>query len=495
LAGVSGSTVLTVNVIAIVAGNYQTTAAGNPSFPILIQTPDGGSTWTYTVDSSTSSVFPPSSSAFTISGASCSGGLCLSVGSYSNGVTHIYGFQTQNAGTSYTTAISDVSNTLPTDYASGSLSSASCSGTVCIAAGLYNSTSTQYPLVMQTTNSGASYVPVLDSAIPTLPAGLTSGAFTNSTCTGTICLASGNYTTGGTLYPLLAQSVPSGEAWAYAITSTNAAAITDYNDDGIFNASACNTSNCAAAGSYFSSTAGINQVPLIAQATGTGTAWTYEVTSANKPPDYSAIGLTSLNGAACATDTCIAVGNYGTVVSGDNQDVPLIYQSISGGAWTIVLSNTVGVGPSLPANLNAYLQSASCSGTLCVAAGTYVDAVGNTLPLILVSTNSGGTWRVAANPTAPANLTTVTIGATSCQGTFCTIAANYSDGMNNQPLVIQTINSGTTFTYSVSAGSPAEPADALNVFFMSTSISSLMNHALHKDFDHAKQLRNRLTHY
>jgi hypothetical protein len=67
--------------------------------------------------------------------------------------------------------------------------------------------------------------------------------------------------------------------------------------------------------------------------------------------------------------------------------------------------------------------------------------------------------------------------------------------MNNQPLVIQTINSGTTFTYSVSAGSPAEPADALNVFFMSTSISSLMNHALHKDFDHAKQLRNRLTHY
>jgi hypothetical protein len=496
--GITGGTLLTVDNLAIVAGNY--TNSSSASFPILIQSSDGGTSWAYAVDSSTSSVLPTASSAFAINGASCAGALCVSVGSYSDGTnTNIYAFQTQDAGTSYATAISATTSVTPTNYVSGSLSGVSCQGTDCLVAGSYNSLTTQLPYAALSTNSGASYSLVVDSSTPTLPTDFASaGTFSNASCVSTLCLASGSYvsTTGGTQFPWLAESVLPAGAWFYPITSTTAATITDYSGTGVFNASDCNGVNCVAVGSYVSSTGGINEAPLIAQGTNTGAGWTYEVTSAQNPADYVAIGTTNLTGAACGTSACIAVGEYSSVVSGDTQEVPLIYQSISGGTWTIVASNTIGVGPSLPTNFNASLVSAGCSGTLCVAAGTYLDALsGNTLPLILVSNNGGSTFTVATNPTSPEGLTVVTVGATSCQGTFCTVAANYSDGTNNQPLIIQTTNNGTTFTYPVSAGTPTEPSDAVNVFFTASSISMLANQLTHKDFDHAKQLKNRLKQY
>jgi hypothetical protein len=486
--GLTGGTVLTVDNLAIVAGNY--TNSSSVSFPILIQSSDGGTTWAYAVNSSTSSVLPATSSAFAIKGASCAGALCVSVGSYNNGTsTNVYAFQTQNAGSSYATAIAAGTSTLPTNYVSGTLNGVSCQGTNCLVAGSYNSLTTQYPYAALSTNSGTSYPSVVDSSTPTLPTDFAStGTFSNASCVSTLCLASGSYdsTTGGTQFPWLAESVLPTQAWFYPITSTTAATITDYSGTGSFNASACNGVDCVAAGSYISSTAGINEAPLIAQGSSSGTGWAYEVTSAQNPADYISTGTTNLTGAACGTSACIAVGEYGSVVSGDSQEVPLIYQSISGAAWTIVTSNSIGVGPSLPTNFNADLVSAGCSGTLCVAAGTYLDAIsGNTLPLILVSNNSGGSWTIATNPTSPTGLTVVTIGSTSCQATFCTVAANYSDGTHNQPLIIQTTNRGT----------PTEPSDAVNVFFTSSAISSLAKQLTHKDFDHAKQLKNRLKLY
>jgi hypothetical protein len=500
--GVTGSTVLTVNHFAIVSGNYTTTSAA--SFPILVQSSDGGVTWAYAVNSATTSVQPPNSSAFTVNGASCSGSLCLSVGNYTNGgaTVEIYGFETLNAGTSYQTALSDVSGILPGDYQSGTLNAASCSGTNCSAAGSYaNGTVAQLPLVMQTTNSGESYSPVVDSTSPILPGDFNSaGTLSNATCSSTICLASGNYSTVANQYPWLVQGVPPAAAWAYALTSTDITVVSvpDYGSAGTLNATACNGTNCVAAGSY-TMTSSIGQAPLIAQATSTGTGWAYQVNSTNVPNDYDAVtgGNFNLTGAACATTACIAVGLYSGIAPGDTQNAPVIYQSAGGSAtWTVVVSDDVG--PALPLNLQSQLNSASCSGTLCVAAGTYLDSVtGFTFPLLMVSTNSGaaGTWTIAADPSSPTGLTSVTIGSTSCSGTFCTIAASYTTSTSTEPLVIETRNSGATFTYAVSASSPAEPADALEVFFTSAAVSSLINELTHKDFNHKKELKNMLTHY
>ncbi len=496
--GLTGSTVLTVNYFAIVSGNYTTT--GGVSYPILVQSSDGGVSWAYTVSSATTSVLPATSSAFTVNSASCANSLCLSVGNYNNGTTtSVYGFETLNTGTSYQVALSASTGTLPVDYTGGTLNGVSCSGTNCTAAGSYTGTgAAQFPLVMQTSNSGESFAAAVDSITPALPTDYSSaGSFSNSYCSSTICLASGNYTsTAPNQYAWLAQDVLTAGTWTYAVTSTLSTGLPDYSSTSNFNATACDATNCVAAGNYMTNAGSLAQAPLVAQATGTGTGWAVVVDSANYPSDFTAPpGNFNLTGASCATAACIAVGSYTGNPAGDAQTSPIIYQAAGGGAWNIAVSDVAG--PTLPSNVSSSLTSASCSGTLCVAAGVYTDSSSGTVfPLIMVSTSSGapGTWTIAVNPTAPTGLVSTTVGGTSCSGTVCTIAASYTTITNTEPLVIVTTNSGATFTYAVTAGSPTEPSDALNVFFTSAALSKLMKDLTHKDFNHQKQFKAMLTH-
>lgn len=88
------------------------------------------------------------------------------------------------------------------------LTSASCSGTTCIAVGSYSVSSSslgpsnqiQYPLVAVSTDGGVHWSYTVTSSTPTLPSDLApngnGGALVHAYCNGTVCFASGySYTT------------------------------------------------------------------------------------------------------------------------------------------------------------------------------------------------------------------------------------------------------------------------------------------------------------
>jgi hypothetical protein len=500
--GSSATTLLNVVPFAEVTGSYIGT--GGASFPIVIQSINQGSTWNYSVTSTTASVLPAGNTGgFNVVGADCSGLHCLNVGNYTAaGNPQIYGFQSQDAGNSWNTCISALTP-LPALYVSGNLLASSCSGATCIAAGSYTDTAPGNidPLIIRTINSGTNYTVAVDSTSAAIP-GDSNGdvALLTATCNSSLCLSAGDYATTNVIVqsPILLQSVGGG-AWTAAIASATPTPPTDFSGTGILAASACTpTTRCVAAGSYFSSSAPtITEAPYGAETTNTGAAWNYVITSADIPADYSGPGGgETLTAAACGSNLCIMAGTYDSTSEGGL--TPVVYQSTIGGPgnWTIAVSALVG--PIVPTNIGTTVKSASCSLNLCVIDGTYNPGSGNQSPFLLVTTNNGASWNYATLPASPSDAVSFTMGSVNCQGTYCVVAAAYTNGSAaSQPVVLQSINGGATWTYTVTSSSPAKPADATQITFTSAALSHIslkaqLQTTTQKNFNHAELLNNLL---
>jgi hypothetical protein len=86
-----------------------------------------------------------------------------------------------------------------------------------VASGSYSNGTNVYPLLAKSMDGGVSWSYAIDSLTPTLPNGTTSGHFTSANCSGQTCLAAGQYSNDSKVYPLLALSTDGGASWSYRI--------------------------------------------------------------------------------------------------------------------------------------------------------------------------------------------------------------------------------------------------------------------------------------
>ena len=333
-----------------------------------------------------------------------------------------------------------------------------------VAVGQYVDGSTSRPLLALSQDSGVAWSYPESITDPTFISHpyISSGTFNSASSTGSTFIAVGRYWDGSTFLPLLALSQDTGATWTYP-ESLTAPVFTPTNsipffDNGNYTSSSCSGNTCIAAGYYREGAPTFSSHPLLALSQNSGTTWTYpeaiSVTNFTPPNTNPYTDSGNFSGASCSGTTCIAVGSY----FGGGQLRPLLAVSQdSGTAWIYPDSITSPVLTTYPFNQNGYFASASCSGNICIAAGGYDD--GSTgRPLLALSQNSGATWTYPDSITNPIFVPNTFLGGgftgASCSGSTCIAVGNYTDGSNGRPLLALSQDSGTTWTYPVSITEP-----------------------------------------
>ncbi len=307
--------------LCLVAGEDSTTSS-----PLLVQSKDGGATWTHvTVLGSTPSGF------FQVPACNDEGKLCVVTGQNTGGSAPPILAQTTDGGITwnYVTSITG----LPS---SGDFGHAACGGSgttaICVAVGINYDTGA--PLIAQTTNGGASWNVV--NSIAGMP---DSGSFSSVSCSddeagpSTICIASGQVSgsKGNPSPPLLIQTTNGGGSWS-VISIPGIATNGSLNDTSCTGAGS--TALCVAAGQDNDAS-----IPILVESQNGGSTWR-KVNIAGVSTGWS---LSSVDCNDDSTVFCIAAGADSTTNSA------LLIQSLDGGnTW-----NPVTI-PSLPTNPSTF---------------------------------------------------------------------------------------------------------------------------------------------
>lgn len=259
----------------IAVGGYQASTFAQ----YLVKSNDAGVTWTLGVDDSTPAL--PSGYIFGYFNAgSCSGQNCIAVGSAMFSPI----FQARplvasstDGGSTWAYTVSTTSSILPSNITTGELKSASCSGQYCIAAGIYNiGGAHDLPFLISSTDGGATWTSKIYSGSTTEPTNFNYGSFLSASCAGPHCVAAGSYNNGGANdLPLLASSADGGVTWSYTINTTTPTPPSDF-DSGLFNGVSCTDLHCVAVGTYFD---GVRSLPLLANSIDGGGSWVYAIHS------------------------------------------------------------------------------------------------------------------------------------------------------------------------------------------------------------------------
>ena len=358
---------------------------------------------------------------------------------------------------------------MPLDLSGGSLSGASFgSSPYVVAVGGYNINSQDYPFIVTSSNSGASWETTLDSTLA-LPTNYSAaGGFVSASFSGTNFVAVGGYyatTGGGTNQPLIATSSSStGDLWTYTFDGSYMPA----GYSGGLSSASCTSSYCIAVG-YSNDGNTLISYPLIVSATNTGASWSIILgtssSTAGLPSDYHSNGVLD---ACFSGSTAFAVGSY----SNSSYDIyPLIMTSTnSGDTWTSTLdsSNISSVLGPYYGQANLYgITCLSDTPTTCIAVGSYMSTSTTRYPFIVISTNSGSTWS-NSTLTLPSDYDSTSSGFTNqqallgitCSGSTCVAMGNYMSTNNSivYPLIVTSTNSGGSWTSTLDSSTPSLPS-------------------------------------
>ena len=232
----------------VAVGSYFSTAGDNK--PLVMSSVDNGVTWSSTV-TGTTPVPPPGLASGQLNAISCSGSVCVAVGTFSAGSSYPLAATSSNSGQTWSYTINATTPQLPSDFFVGSdnyFNDASCSSNICIAVGAYLKSSTStFPLLAASSDGGQTWTYRINSTSPVLVGDtMSSGYFNTSSCQGTYCMAAGSYqSTSGISYPLVAMSSDGGITWAYKVNSVAPLLPADYVDGGAFYAKAGAAGNSA----------------------------------------------------------------------------------------------------------------------------------------------------------------------------------------------------------------------------------------------------------
>lgn len=227
--------------VCVVAGQYESTLRKNYILPLITTSHDRGLTWSYLPISS--SILPPHfNGLISVNSVGCNGNNCIIAGEYrslkSGNPRYPYLISSQDGGNNWNFP-SSILNQLPADYmSSGRFYGAHCNQNICIASGEYQSSSKgkkNIPFLASSLDGGITWI--YPSTITTnLPTHFLEGKFLNVHCNREDCVSEGQYRTKSSqskFYPLLATSHDSGITWGYP-SSVITNLPRDFNDKGIF---------------------------------------------------------------------------------------------------------------------------------------------------------------------------------------------------------------------------------------------------------------------
>jgi hypothetical protein len=395
--------------LCIAVGKGEDTLSRNR--PLMALSKDAGNTWTYPQQVN-APVFQPDNVSWPfinsptnrLNSASCTETLCIAAGTYRGNNRPLLTYS-QNYGDTwiYPSSVT-MPNLAPLNYANGgNFNSTACSNSICIAVGGYNTAlpDINRPLLVQSTNSGNSWEYPLAITDPQFLTNqfLNFSDLRGASCSGNTCIAVGLYTSTDTVVrPLLAITQNAGTSWSYPESITNVvftpANPNPFVDLGVFNDVSCINSTCVAVGSYNDGTI---RRPLLAYSQDLGSTWIF-------PPEPTAPLFTPASGnpydhdgqflsVSCTSSICIAVGSY---VDDNNRTNPLLAQSLdSGVTWVFPYSITQPVfmpNDTFPFQSDGMFNSAECKEDICIASGSYVDATNVKAPLLAISKDKGVTW-------------------------------------------------------------------------------------------------------
>ena len=401
-AGPQPNSVLNVSIlknnVALAAGPYYT---GQGYFPLAARSNNNGSSWSYPITANKPQSLPrnispgPLSDPQTgitdnsFSGSSCSGKLCAMAGRYLVGsVTYPMVALSKDGGITWSYPITSAT-VLPgtvtpssTNFA-GKFNSIQCIGSLCAAVGQYHTVKGYFPLLALTLDAGRTWsYPINALKLPKGAVAATQDGFVGNlldvTCSGTHCLAVGQYNVSATAnngkgkkYPLLALSIDSGANWSYPLgaQTTYPGGISVAANTGIagnFKRIKCVNLECVLGGTYRSTgNLGTQNYSILGYSANGGVSWSFPISSQSNFPSnaISTSGFIDLN---CDKNRCIAGGTYST----NDMQSPLVMVSQNNGkTWRYVIQE----GENLPVgNTNGYVNSVTCSGALCIAAGGYI---------------------------------------------------------------------------------------------------------------------------
>lgn len=361
----------------------------------------------------------------------------------------------------WTYPIRPSSGSYPPDISSnfGTFVGSACVGNDwCVAVGQYTAVSlSQVPLVAQYLNGTWTY-PVSSS---NAPANLFNRVILNSaSCSGDHCIAAGTYEDFSGEQLLLVQSRDHGVSWNYAIDSLVGPQPSGENNNSRFLASSCNGSTCIAVGNYVDTN--INTLGLIAVTQNAGQSYFYGMDNTHGPIPSDYNSSEAFDTASCTANVCLAAGNYiANTGPSSTASYGIIVRSVDhGSTWRIVVDATHGPQPSNFDNSGNF-ASVSCSGSVCVAAGSYNDNV-RTTPYVIQSTDGGATWTIAIDDTTGPQIPDLAafgnLFTASCTGHTCFTAGRYFDGSTQFPMLAQSID-GSAWTWAIDSVSSTLPSD------------------------------------
>ena len=326
-------------------------------------------------------------------------------------------------------AWSSQSLTLPSGSASGVLLGASCVGSTCVGVGAYSDVNgNSVPAAVRSTDGGVSW----SQQVFTPPTNFTVGEFDSVSCLDNTCTASGGYfTSGSTEQFAIANSSDSGNTWSQQTLPL----LSPYLQGELYGIS-CSGSSCVAVGSYADN---MSNYAALAYSSNSGSTWSQVVL-----PLLSGIEGESLTGVSCIGLFCLAVGEYSTV----SQQLPGVAVSRDGGStWTqatLALPNSYSDG---------VLNGVSCTQDYCVAVGNYNFPGGSnapTYPAIAVTTDGGNTWSQQVLTFLPAGFTSGIFYSVDCTGSVCVAAGTYqtTDFVSTAGIAFS-VDSGHTWSQQV----------------------------------------------
>ena len=440
-------------------GHY---SSGMIQYPLLALGSNSNSTWTFPQSITTPNLNPVFTSDGDLFSASCGIGFCVVAGQYFSGgvMRPLLGISRNNGVTwSFPSEVTDPQLT-PAFSSNGSLSNVSCSGTTCMAVGMYNdNNSITRPLLAVSNDSGATWsFPNAITQPNTSPAFSSNGILQTVYCSTNKCLFVGSYNDNNNIArPLIGLTYDKGSSWSFPASVTQPSLTPAFADFGILFGISCSGITCVSSGEYYD---GINQRALIGVSNDEGLTWSFpvSVTQPNLTPAYEQSA--SLKQVSCSGNTCIASGKYTTAGSGFRSLLAVSHDL--GGTWSFPSSITQ---PQLtPAFFHdAELLGASCDGSVCMAGGTYFasDPNGPALhPLLAVSRDSGATWSFPTEITQPQLIPSFygagLVVSVNCHDGSCAASGQYADSNSVfRPLLAITYNSGLTWSLPEAITNPS----------------------------------------
>lgn len=268
--------------ICVAGGTYFN---GVTNFALLAMSVDNGVTWEYVIDSKT---VPDDFAAYSaIEDVSCSSDMCMAVGTYESQNTQSHYpmvITTHNNGEDWEYQ----SVGAPDDRVGNAVfTSSSCSTGSCIAAGYYATERGYYPMLASSVDKGVTWTYGVDSQ--NSPADFSNmGLFVGASCTQNICIAGGYYFTDMASLPMIVMSTDLGATWTYVEQT-----LPGGSNLAMLNGVACQDTTCIAGGEYkVRNGDGTTSVyPLLSVSTDNGATWDYQINGEQYlPDDFSSFG-------------------------------------------------------------------------------------------------------------------------------------------------------------------------------------------------------------